>query len=124
MKPTYEQLVLREVQRQVRLFLPTEPGGKSIIVEDSSLEKGEAEGEDIVILFRTARRPHCLFGFRMAAREQEKWEGDTGPEELGPTAQGIVVYSNFMEQIMASDMGLPEECHPDGITWIGKPRSS
>jgi hypothetical protein len=118
MDPTYEQLVLRKVQQQLRLFPPGSIGGKSIIVEDISLEKGEAEGEDIVILFRTARHPHCLFGFRMAARELGEWEGNTDPEELVPTAQGMVIYANFKEQIEASDMGLPEECHPDGITWI------
>jgi hypothetical protein len=122
MPASYEERVLRWVQRELTAYPPAGPSGKGIIVEDVSLEKGEPKGEDIVILFREAERPHCLFSFRMFAREpvepEQQWKEDEDPEGRAPMGHGTVIYGNLMEQIQAADMGLPDECDPDGITWI------
>ena len=78
MTATYEQRVLLWLQQELAAFPPAVPGGKGILVEDVRLEQGEPEGQDIVILFREAGRLHCLFGFRMFAREpvepQRQWK--------------------------------------------------
>jgi len=95
----------------------TGPSGKGILIEDIHLEKDELESEDIVILFREAKRLHCLFGFRMCAHES------VGPDQLwsendAPVGYGTVIYGNLMEHIQAAKMGLPEDCDTDNITWI------
>lgn len=122
MSATYEQRVLHWLRQELAAYPPAVPGGKSIMVEDVRLEQAEAEGQDIVILFRVAERPHCLFGFRMFAREPvepgQQWKENEDPEGHAPIGHGTVIYGNLMEHIQATNMGLPEECGPDGITWI------
>jgi hypothetical protein len=78
-----------------------------------------------VILLREARRPHCLFGFRIAVREPSpvdnsdwQWQDREDPEGSIPQGSAQVIFANLMERVEAADMGLPEECDPDGITWI------
>ena len=122
MAPPYEQRVLIWLRQELGEYPPAGPSGKGIIVEDIHLEKGESEGDDIVILFREAERPHCLFGFRMFAREPvapgQQWKEKEDPEGRAPIGHGTVIYGNLMEQLQAADMGLPKDCDPDGITWI------
>ncbi len=122
MTASYEQRVLQWVRRELGAYPPAGPSGKGILVEDVHLEQGEPEGEDIVILFREVQRPHCLFGFRMVAREpvepEQQWKEEEDPEGRAPIGHGTVIYGNLMEHIQAADMGLPDECDPDGITWI------
>lgn len=119
---TYEQHVLVWLQQKLGKYPPTEPNGKSIIIEDVRLEKGESGGDDVVIVFRAVGRPHCLFGFRMLAREpvvpELQGKESEDPEELTPIAQGWVIYANLMERIQAADMGLPKDCATEGITWL------
>jgi len=119
---SYEEHVLTWLRRELNECPPAGPSGKSIIVEDVLLENGEAEGKDIVILFREVERPYCLFGFRMFAREPvepgRQWKEIEDPEGRAPIGHGTVIYGNLMEQIQAANMGLPEECEPDGVTWI------
>ena len=122
MTATYEQRVLLWLQQELAAYPPAGPGGKDIFVEEVRLEQAEPEGQDIVILFREAGHPNCLFGFRMFAREpvelERQWKENEDPEGRAPIGHGTVIYGNLMEHIQAADMGLPEECDPDGITCI------
>ena len=119
---SYEGQVLTWLRRELSEYPPDGPSGKSILVEDVYLEKGESQGEDIIILFREVERPSCLFGFRMLAREpiepERQWREIEDPEGQAPIGHGTVIYGNLMEHIQAADMGLPKECDPYGITWI------
>lgn len=75
-----------------------------------------------MIFFREVRRPHCLFGFRINARESaapgQEWKEDEDPGGRVPIRDGTVIYGNFMEQLQAADMGLPTDYAPKGVTWI------
>ena len=121
MTASYEERVLRWLRHELSAYPLAGPSGKEILVEDVYLEQREQE-EDIVVLFREAERPHCLFGFRTLAREpvepERQWKEEEDPQERIPIGHGTVIYGNFMEQLQAADMGLPEECDPQGITWI------
>jgi hypothetical protein len=123
MASTYEQRVLIWLRQELGGYPLAGPSGKNIVVEDIRLEKGKSEGDDIVILFREAERPNCLFGFRMLAREPvapgQEWKENEDPEGRVPTGHGTVIYGNLMEQLQAADMGLPKDCAADdSITWI------
>jgi hypothetical protein len=122
MASTYEQRVLTFLQQELGKYPPAGPSGKSILIEDIRLEKGDAEGDDIVIVFRDVDHPHCLFGFCMFAREpvapEQQWKESEDPEGRAPMGHGTVIYGNFMEHLQAADMGLPEDCDTEGITWL------
>lgn len=58
----------------------------------------------------------------MFAREpvepERQWKENEDPEGRSPIGHGTVIYGNLLEHIQAVDIGLPEECDPDAITWI------
>lgn len=119
----YEKRVLIWLRQELGRYPLAGPDGKNIVVEDIRLEKGKSEGDDIVILFREAERPDCLFGFRMPAREPvasgQEWKENEDHEGRVPIGHGTVIYGNLMEQLQAADMGLPKNCAADDdITWI------
>ncbi|HLZ62334.1 MAG TPA: hypothetical protein VKR06_35770 [Ktedonosporobacter sp.] len=123
---SYEQKVLAHLQD---MLLKDDPGigseARRIAVDKVSLELGGTEGYWIVILFREIQRPHCLFGFRTLAREplppnlserQQKTYDDSDGE--GPQVDADMIAARLREHIEAADMGLPQNCDSDGITWI------
>jgi hypothetical protein len=100
-------------------------GSKRIQVEDVHLEPGGPYGDEIVLLFREVGRPHCLFGFRTDACEPPpadqpdwKWDESSDPQREFPQGTAEMIFANLQEHVEASDMGLPANCNPDGVTWI------
>jgi hypothetical protein len=82
------------------------------------------------ILFRDDARPECLFGWRYPATEADSdaLEGvdhpDTWEKSLRGAEQAEIwavtfILTHFEEQIEAAGYGLPPECDPDGVTWVG-----
>jgi hypothetical protein len=113
MASSYEQRLLVWLQRKL-VEHRIGQGEKRISVEDVHLEKGESEGEMVVILFREVRRLRCVFGFRMQAREP----GMSPAHDESPEGWGEVIFANLQEHVEAADMGLPKDCDPNSITWI------
>jgi hypothetical protein len=96
--------------------------GWMIWVEDVRLDVSEHE-RTVTILFRDDARPRCLFGWRFSSNDERETDPDArrswGPEQAEVWA-GTIVLTNFEEQIVAEDLGLPSECDPEGITWVGR----
>ena len=71
------------------------------------------------------------FGWRFPATEADSdaidpyterpssWEEGRRGAEQAEIWAGTIVLTNFVEQIEAVDLGLPPECVPDGVTWVG-----
>ena len=128
-KSAYEGVVLAALRRYL---IEQDPGlryeGK-ITVEGVRLDTS-GPVHMLEILFRDDARPRCLFGWRFPATEVDTdalegvehpalWEeGVRGPEQAEIWA-GTFVMTNFEEQIEAAGHGLPSECDPESITWIG-----
>lgn len=131
-REAYERRVLAALREEL---VERDPGlehaGNRIVVEDVRLEKSESPHR-VHILFREESRPRCLFGFTAPAVETG-WDTDptsdtididpslgySGPEEWA----SIFVAVGFMEQVEALGYGLPEECDPEGVTWVNGHRS-
>jgi len=128
-KSEYENLV---VQRLHHYLIERDRGllydGK-IRVEDIWLDASRLV-HMLEILFRDDARPRCLFGWRFPATELDSdvWEGVEHPDpwekglrgpEQAEIWAGTFAITNFEEQIEAADLGLPTDCDPDGITWVG-----
>ncbi len=128
-KTEYESLVLKKLHLRL---IEQDPGlrydGK-IRVQDVRLETLEPD-HLLEILFRDEARPRCLFGWRFPATEADaaalegfehraRWEeGVRGPEQAEVWANTIVL-TNFEEEIEAVGYGLPSECDPGDVTWVG-----
>lgn len=126
MPDTYEQKVLFWLRKMLLEHDPQiGPEGRHITVDEVRLEPGKPD-DQVVILLREARRPHCLFGFRFPAREgpalgisEEDMRVLNDPEEIGPQVEADIIVNGWLrERIEAADMGLPEDCAATGITWI------
>jgi hypothetical protein len=131
-KNEYEGLVLKALHRSL---IDRNHGirfeGK-ILVEEIRLDASRAPSEAsmLEILFRDEERPRCLFGWRFPATDADadaldgfehraRWEeGVRGPEQAEGWANSIVL-TNFEEKIEAVGYGLPAECDPRDITWVG-----
>jgi hypothetical protein len=104
-----------ELVRRVRAsLLPPSPApGRSwTITEIRAEERAEARW-DLVILFRDATRPKCLFGFRFG--DLGRWQRMV--PEVGPLAN--ICVANLEESIEAGDSRLADvDCSPDEIAWI------
>jgi hypothetical protein len=110
---SYEQQVLAWLQQQLN-EQPIGQGDRRITIDEARLEPGRPEGDLVVILFREARRPHRVFGFRTPAREPvSPHTPDPPPETVAAT-----IFGNLMERVEAADMGLPKNCDASDITWI------
>jgi hypothetical protein len=89
--------------------------GYDIKIEGVQVEAYDEHEDTVVVLFREASRPGCLFGFRATA---------VGPSEAGagaysdPEGWALVILANFDESLMAANRGLPDECDPNGVTWV------
>jgi hypothetical protein len=120
MTTSYEQRVLTWLQHRL---LEQEPGiwsgDEQIRIEDVRLEPRNAEGDELVILFRDVQRPHCLFGFRTDPSPPQVLTAD-GSLVLDEDPEGLaeILYVNLKESVEAADMGLPKECIDNGVTWI------
>ncbi len=114
MTSTYEQRVLDWLRKTL---LEQDPdigwGDKRITVEDVQLEQAGGE-KRIIILFREARRLQCLFGLRS---HPSYFEGNAANETYAVGA-AQEIYSSLKELIEAADMGLPEDCADNSITWV------
>jgi hypothetical protein len=95
---------LLEPKRQARRELDR----PRIRVEDVRIDTFKGE-RDVVILFRDLDRPECLFGFA--------W-GLMGVLEDDEYFDATICWANFDETLYAADLGLPEECSPEGINWV------
>lgn len=131
-RETYERRVLATLRGElVERDSGLEHAGNRIIVEDVRLENSEWPHR-VHILFREESRPRCLFGFTALAVEKG-WDADptsdtididpsfgySEPEEWA----SIFVVTRFEEQVEALGYGLPEDCDPEGITWVDDCRS-
>lgn len=120
----YEELVRDALQRMLR-ERQLGQGSKRILVKEVYLEKGGGYGDNVIILFREVSRPPCLFGYRTEACEPPpthqpdwKWDERNDPQGEGPQVSAEMIFANLQERVEASDMGLPEDCKPEQITWI------
>lgn len=125
----------REVVDKLRFYL-VERGwdirhrGNKIVVEDVRLD-GPGAVRMIAIFFREETRTECLFGWRYPATEADSDAMDDDVERPAPWEEGLrgaeqaevwavtFVLTHFQEQIEALGHGLPSECDPDGVTWVG-----
>jgi hypothetical protein len=101
-------------------------------LRDLKLQRVELEGTglnvDLVVYFGHSDRPGCVFAARWKdiaaeaaddAREQEQMtEKPPSDDDLVEWFAKLILI-NLTEQIEAVDLGLPEDCDPDAITWIG-----
>jgi hypothetical protein len=94
--------------------------GWMIRVEDVRLDVSEHE-RMVLILFRDETRPQCLFGWRFPSNDREETDPEVRRSWGPPQAEAWVsiVLTNFEEQIMAEGHGLPPECAPESIAWVG-----
>jgi hypothetical protein len=113
----YEDRVLAWFERYV---LAGDPGishrGNEIYIEDVRLEKPGTGESLVIILFRESSRPECLFGRRAPAVEP----GYGAQGFHGPEVWAGLVWTHLEEDVMAVGYGLPDECDPGGVTWIGE----
>ncbi len=122
----YEQKVLFWLQE---MLLKQDPqigsGDQRITVDEVYLVPGGTENT-AVIVFREKRRPQCQFGSRFplyqgfvqgATEEQQTQWSDS--ERNGPQVDAdVIVHGHLRELIEAADMGLPENCAENSITWV------
>jgi hypothetical protein len=116
----YEQKVLVCLRRWLIEDARGYPAGSSyrLTVEDVRIERTDT-GDDVIILFREASWPECLFEFGTFAMEPRDSSGapyDPNPEYAESWAS--VVLANFEESLLAEGGGLPEACGPEDVTWI------
>lgn len=96
---------------------------EKIQVEEIRLNTSEPH-HMLEIFFRDDGRPECLFAWRYPVTDLETPDDSaaiisSSPEQAKANAETFVLMS-LIEQIEAVDMGLPAECDPEGITWVGK----
>ena len=131
-KYEYEGLVLKALHRSL---IERDHGlrfeGK-ILVEEIRLDayRAPSDASMLEVLFRDETRHGCLFGWRFPATDadadalegfehQARWgEGVRGPEQAENWANTIAL-TNFEEEIEAVGYGLPSECDPGDVTWVG-----
>ncbi len=103
----YEERVIDQVRREL-----ANEAISGLQVRDLRLE-GSYPGTRLILTFEHADRPGCTFGYKWPV-----WSAD--PEEHADPyfpAMGFII--NLREELEAPDLGLPAECSPDTVTWIG-----
>ena len=128
-KSAYEGVVLVTLRRYL---IEQDPGlrhaGK-ITVEEVRLDTS-GPAHMLEILFRDDARRRCLFGWRFPATEADAdalerveypalWEEGVRGSEQAEIWAGTFVRTNLEEEIEAAGHGLPSECDPESITWVG-----
>ena len=68
------------------------------------------DGTHVVVMFRDPQRPQCRFGWR--------WSWAEGPRPNEVEFAAGVLATNFEEDLLSERYGLPDECDPDGVTWL------
>jgi hypothetical protein len=127
----YEQRVLHTLREQLtQRAAPLEHGENRVRIEEIEIDTSNP-GNWIHILFTEESCPKCMFGYRAEAVEPNAQicgetvilnqnEGYFGPEQWA----GLIIATNFEEQIEAVGLGLPPDCEPDRITWVNGYRSA
>ncbi len=125
----YERIVLQEPHR-----ILTDPAGQAknlerrvethggVRIEEVRLDASDPEHE-IMVLFLDLGRPDYLFGYRIEALEtSDVLHARTNPY-LDPASAARAWAENvwvlFEEEVFAVGCGLPNDCSPEGVTWIG-----
>lgn len=116
----YKRKVLSSLRKWLIEDTGRFPAGSAyeVTIEDLRLER-TASGDHVIILFREASRPGCLFGFGTFAVEPKDSSGapfDSDPKYAEMWAS--IVLANFEEELCAEGRGLPDECDPESIAWI------
>ena len=85
---------------------------------DSIKAEDRACAKVVVVVFRAAERPGCLFGFEMDAVEplDEENPDDNRRGFSDPREWAVVVLVNLDGVLCAGNPGLPKDCEQDGIT--------
>ena len=102
-----------------RTYVGREPGwrdnksGGKISIEDVELD-GSHPDTAVVVIVRDDSRPHCRFGFRTPLWDQ----GTPDPHWDTPEELGGMIMLWVEERILPIGCGLPDECDPQGITWV------
>lgn len=103
----YEQRVIDRVRRDLAAEAISGLRVRSLQLEGTHPET------NVVLTFEYAGRPGCVFGYK-----QPVWSAD--PEEhADPYFPAMEFIINLREQIEAPDLGLPAECPPGAVTWVG-----
>jgi hypothetical protein len=89
--------------------------------------QGVAPHLDLVLFFGHSSKPGCVFGFRWRdvsgeaahdAEQQEKMTGQTATDTEMVDWLAKLILINLSEQLEADDLGLPNDCNPQSITWL------
>lgn len=86
--------------------------GRTDAADDAREPAARLRGEELEILFRLARRPEVLWGYRIEAVPEE------GPGSWEPVGWAGVVLANWREAYLAADARLPEPRPGACVTWI------
>jgi hypothetical protein len=73
--------------------------------------EGERGAAELAVIFKHEDYPGCMFGSR-------GWRVAEMVEYVDPHPSLTVMWANIMEQIEASDLGLPTDAKPGEVTWI------
>ena len=68
------------------------------------------DGTHVIVMFHDPVRPDCSFGWRWS------WAEGPRPDEV-EFAAGLLA-TNFEEDLLSDRYGLPDDCSPDGVTWL------
>ena len=118
---SYEDRVLAGVRN--RVF----NGGYTIVFQQVPiqvhavyLESQPSVAARLMIIFRIPQFPHCIFGYCTSPSPIQIFNPDgTTRTDEHPEGLAMIIHANFIEQIMAKDLGFPPDCADTGITWIG-----
>lgn len=113
-------------------LVASDPPMLSSSLRDVNPERIEIEGSganvDLVVYFRHGARPGCVFAARWKdiageaaddARAQEKMTGKPPSDHELVEWFAKLILIHLDEEIEAVDLGLPEDCDPAAVTWIG-----
>ena len=125
-KDEYEAHVLKHLRDYlIPKRDPRVEGDGTIRVEDVRLDTSRDDEHMVEVILSDATRPKCRFGWRYPATEADDredptpWEaGPSGPEQAEVWAHAFAL-TNLQEQLEAAGHGLPDECDPERVTWVG-----
>ncbi|HYJ68722.1 MAG TPA: hypothetical protein VEX15_13810 [Nocardioidaceae bacterium] len=112
-RPHLEEETLRIAREWLAGWRPGEAE-----VSDVRLE-GEHPDTDLIVLFTDKSRPGCQFGFRMPLSATSLYED--GSIDDPESAVGVAM-ANLDEDIGAVGYGLPSNCRPGEVVWLGRRR--
>jgi hypothetical protein len=97
--------------------LPDRRTSGAVTTDEVRLD-GSYPATELVVVLRDSARPDCRFGLRARI-----WTDDGRPRgELhqfaSPAEFAMILNTHLEEEVMAYP-GLPDECEPGAVTWIG-----